>query len=203
MPKERLSRNGAGGYPVRMKRFLWILLLAGCTEKKVEPWDTLKLPDLDNKEVALKAEAGSKGIVFLFLESDCPISNKYVPEITRLAKKYGTAELPFRIVYPGRDEALDKIKKHRESFDIPGAALRDTHLGLVRAAGITTMPEAAVFTPAQGLVYRGRIDDRFASVSEERAAATTHDLEDAMKAVLDGKAPPVATTKAVGCPITE
>ncbi len=186
-----------------MKRFLWILLLASCAEKKVEPWDTLKLPDLDNKEIALKTEAGSKGIVFLFIESDCPISNKYVPEIVRLAKKYGTADLPLRIVYPGRDESLEKIRKHRESFGIPGAALRDIHLGLVRAAGITTMPEAAVFTPAQGLVYHGRIDDRFASVSEERPAATTHELEDAMKAVLDGRQPAVATTNAVGCPITE
>jgi hypothetical protein len=185
-----------------MKRSLLVLLLAGCAPTS-EPWDTIRLPDLDNKDVALKSEAGAKGLVFLFIESDCPISNKYVPEVIRLAKTYGSAELPFRIVYPGRDEALEKIRKHRESFGIPGAALRDVHLALTRSAGITTMPEAAIFVPHKGLVYRGRIDDRFVSVSEERAAPTTHDLEDAMKAVLDGKAPPVATTRAVGCPITE
>jgi thiol-disulfide isomerase/thioredoxin len=186
-----------------MKRLLWILLLAGGCSEKTEPWDTISLPDLDNKPVALKSESGEKGVVFLFLESDCPISNKYVPEIVRLAKQYGGPDLPVRIVYPGRDESLEKLKKHRESFGIPGPALRDIKLQLTRTAGITTMPEAAIFVPNKGLVYRGRIDDRFASVTEERAAPTTHDLEDAMKAVLDGKPPPAATTRAVGCPITE
>jgi hypothetical protein len=52
-------------------------------------------------------------------------------------------------------------------------------------------------------VYHGRIDDRFADVGVERPAPTTHDLENALRAVAKGETPPPASGRAVGCPVPE
>ena len=47
-------------------------------------------------------------------------------------------------------------------------------------------------------MWHGRIDDRYADVAHERPAPTTHDLEDAVAALVDGRALP-APHAAVGC----
>jgi hypothetical protein len=53
------------------------------------------------------------------------------------------------------------------------------------------------------VVYRGRIDDRYVDLGLERPAATTHDLGDALEAVMTGKPVAHPTTQAVGCYIAD
>jgi hypothetical protein len=65
--------------------------------------------------------------------------------------------------------------------------------------GIQVTPEAAIYSGASGRVYRGRIDDLYASIGQSRRAPTTHDLRDALTAVLAGKSPARAETDAIGC----
>ena len=77
--------------------------------------------------------------------------------------------------------------------------LRDPHHQLVKLARATIAPEAAVFDQAGHLVYHGRIDDRWLNPGRARPAAQTHDLEDAISAVLAGRPPAQAETHAVGC----
>ncbi len=172
------------------------LLLLGC-EQKVETWDALTLTDLDGGQVRL----GDQPSVFVFLETDCPVSNKYAPEIARLCK--AQPGLRFHVVYSGKTESIDALRQHRQSFGYPCEGLRDPDYRLAHAARIRVTPEAAIFLPGKGLVYHGRIDDRFADVGVERPAPTMHDLEDALKAVAKGDAPPPASGRAVGCPVPE
>ncbi len=63
------------------------------------------------------------------------------------------------------------------------------------------MPEAVVVSRDGKLVYRGRIDDRYATSGKRRDEPTTHDLSAAVDAVLAGKAPAVSQTKVFGCPL--
>jgi len=53
------------------------------------------------------------------------------------------------------------------------------------------------------LVYHGRIDNRYADLGKERPEATQHDLEEVLKAIVQGKPVPYSTAKAVGCYIPE
>jgi hypothetical protein len=65
-------------------------------------------------------------------------------------------------------------------------------------------PEAAVFAIENGQLreaYHGRIDDLYYAFGQERPAATHHDLEDAIKAVLAGQPAGSATHGPVGCSI--
>ena len=72
---------------------------------------------------------------------------------------------------------------------------------------VTSLPKrsevAAADTWNLELIYRGRIDDRFPQLGRQRAAATQHDLRDAIEAGLKGKEVVPSRTKAVGCSIPE
>jgi hypothetical protein len=141
--------------------------------------------------------------VLLFVRTDCPITNRYAPELQRLAEEFKTRSVAFWLVYPDRDEAPQHIQDHIRDFGFPGQPLRDPHHELVREAHATVAPEAAVFNNAGQLKYHGRIDDRYVDIGKTRPAAREHDLEDAISAVLAGKALAHTETRAVGCSLAD
>jgi hypothetical protein len=153
---------------------------------------------------ALQAPAGTKAIVFLFTSTDCPISNRYAPEVRRIVERFAPQGVVFRLVYPSPSENAAAIREHMKAFSYEGAtdALRDTKLALVKFSGATITPEAAVYAGGR-IVYRGRIDDRYVDLGLERPAPTKHDLADALAAVVAGKPVRQATTQAVGCFIAD
>src|SRR5258708_18049789 len=77
-------------------------------------------------------------------------------------------------------------------------ALRDPKHSLVKYAGATITPEAAVLAGGR-LVYRGRIDDRYVELGVERPTPTRHDLADALAAVIARAPIAQAKTQAVRC----
>jgi hypothetical protein len=152
----------------------------------------------------LQAPAGTKAIVFLFTSTDCPISNRYAPEVRRLAETFGSKGVVFRLIYPNPAETPAAIREHIAAFQYAGAAeaLRDPAHALVKLAGATVTPEAAVYAAGR-LAYRGRIDNRYVELGVERPSATRRDLADALAAVLAGKPAAPPTTQAVGCFIAD
>jgi hypothetical protein len=82
-------------------------------------------------------------------------------------------------------------------------ALLDPAHKVVRAAGATVTPEAAVISPSGTLLYRGRIDDLYLDFGKRRREPTKRDLREALDAILTGKKPALRTTNAVGCFIPE
>jgi hypothetical protein len=137
--------------------------------------------------------------VFLFARSDCPLTNRYAPEVRRIADAFAAQGVKFFVVYPDPSESTKHIRAHMTDYSLPGVALRDPQHLLVRRAEATVSPQAAVFDATGKLLYTGRIDDRFVDFGKERRSATTHDLEAAITNALAGKPISPAKTKAVGC----
>jgi len=48
----------------------------------------LSLPDLEGKSVNPLADSSAKAVVFIFTRADCPISNRYAPEVRRLSASF-------------------------------------------------------------------------------------------------------------------
>jgi hypothetical protein len=153
---------------------------------------------------ALAAPPGTKAIVFLFTSTDCPISNRYAPEVRRIVKAFGDRGVAFRLVYPNPAEEASAIRAHMAAFGYAGPveALRDPKLALVKYVHATVTPEAAVIAGGR-VVYRGRIDDRYVDLGLERPSPTMHDLADALAAVLASRPVARPTTQAVGCFIAD
>lgn len=141
--------------------------------------------------------------VLLFVRTDCPITNRYAPELQRIAQEFKSRGVKFWLVYPDATESMTSIAKHVAEYSLPGTAVRDPHHDLVRRANATVAPEAAVFDGAGRLMYHGRIDDRYVDIGKARPAAQTHDLENAIADVLSGTPVRQPETRAVGCSLAD
>ena len=165
--------------------------------------------DLSGHRVDPFAAGRHKAVVLLFIRTDCPISNRYAPEIRRIYEKFAPQGVSLWLVYIDPQQPAAEIQKHLKDYSYPLPALRDPEHKLVKLSGVEVTPEAAVFVP-QGssdpsrphrhqMVYRGRIDDWYVDFGKSRPAPTTHDLEQALEAILAHKPVKVRTTWAVGC----
>jgi hypothetical protein len=160
--------------------------------------------DLNGHPITDLAPAGSRAVVLFFAASDCPISNRYIPEVQRLAKQFEPLGVRVWFVYPNPGDDAKVVRAHDLAFAITGNTALDTRQGLTRMAQVTVTPEAAVLVPQGGAlheVYRGRIDDRYLALGTERPQAMHHDLEEAIRAVLAGKPVPQPAGPPIGCSI--
>jgi hypothetical protein len=139
--------------------------------------------------------------LLLFVRTDCPISNRYAPELARIVERFATQPLDVWLVYVDADETPEKIQAHMQEYHLPGTPLRDVKQELAARAGVKVTPEAALFDARAVRRYRGRIDDRHVDYGKQRAEPSTHELLDAITAVLDGRTPAIAEVDAVGCPL--
>lgn len=152
----------------------------------------------------LDVPAGTRATVFIFTATDCPISNRYAPEVRRIVGRFGPKGVAFRLIYANPADRPEAIREHLKSFMYPAAveALRDPQHAFVKYSGATITPEAVVVAGGR-VVYRGRIDDRFVDFGVDRPEPTTHDLADVLTAVLAGAAVNTPVTQAIGCYIAD
>jgi len=189
-----------------MRRAFWITValawgLAGLAEGRAEgraPWGY----DLEGRPVARLESASSQAVVLLFVATDCPISNRYAPEILRLEKEFAGKPVAFWIVYPNATETAAGVRQHQAAYGLGGATLVRPGRELMALAHPAVTPEAAVLVPDGAgfkAAYVGRIDDRYVAFGKERPRATRHDLEDAVSAVLNHEPVAAPGGPPVGC----
>jgi thiol-disulfide isomerase/thioredoxin len=142
-----------------------------------------------------------KATVFIFVATDCPNSNTYAPVMARLYHEYSPKGVAFFNVYSDPAESAATVSKHDKDFETPFRALLDPRQTLARETGTKSTPEAVVLGPAGQELYRGRIDNRFIEPGKTRYQPTENDLQEALDAILAGKAPPHAVTRTIGCAI--
>lgn len=152
--------------------------------------------DLDGR--AMRLPAGASDInVLVFVDTLCPISNRYAPDLGRLASQHAGASVHVWMVYPNVRLAADEVRKHMAEYALPGTALLDRAHALVQVAEVSVTPESAVFRAGERL-YHGRVDDRFTGFGTQRARARVRNLDDAIGAARDGRAPAKAHEPFVG-----
>jgi redoxin len=145
------------------------------------------------------APAGAANVL-LFIATDCPISNGYAPEIQRICREYAPKGVNCALVYDDVRVTTDAARKHLADYRYEGiTAAIDKDGALARQIGATVTPEAAVVDRAGAVRYRGRLDNRYASLGKPRRVVTAHDLVDALDAVLSGKPVAAPETTPVGC----
>ena len=70
----------------------------------------VRVRDLDDRAInPLKAPAGTKAMAFVFVSVECPISNRYAPEVRRLYEKFTAQGITFSLVYPNPVEPVAAI----------------------------------------------------------------------------------------------
>lgn len=146
--------------------------------------------------------AGKHAIVLLFVSTDCPLSNRYVPEMNRMVSDYAHRGVAFYAIQGDATVPLDQVRAHVKEFGYTFPYLLDPEESLAAYTGATTTPEAAVLAPSGEVLYLGRLDNRLEDFGKERVQVTQFDLRDTLDAILAGKPVPHPRTKALGCAIT-
>ena len=175
------------------------------------PAPDFKLPGVDGKTYTLKDFARAKLLVVVFTCNHCPTARAYEERLKQLVRDYKDKGVALVAISPNEPKALrldelgytdlsdslEEMKlraKHRQ-FNFPYLYEGD-QTGISRAYGPTATPHAFVFDAARKLRYVGRIDD-----NERQPLVKTHDLRNALDALLAGRDVPVAQTRAFGCSI--
>lgn len=80
---------------------------------------------------------------------------------------------------------------------MPYAYLHDASQTVAHAYGAKRTPEFFLFNAAHQLVYQGRMDDSPRNPND----VSTHDLAQAIEAMLSGEQPAMDYTESIGCSV--
>ena len=164
------------------------------------PSSSLKLSgsfDLHSKPVSINVRA-KKATLLFFISVDCPIANRYAPEIRRISKEYGKKGVQFYRVYVVDGSHAKDVFQHGKEYKFDFPALLDPDRKLVKETGVTVTPEVALISSTGREVYRGRIDDQNVEHGVVRQGYR-RDLRIALNEYLSGKPITIPMTNATGC----
>lgn len=160
------------------------------------------LPSAGGSSITLRELTGKQATVFIFLSTECPISNGYIPTLNQLATDYRDQGVNVVGINSNDGCSLRDMASHRKEFAINFPVLKDAGAVVANELAATHCPEA-ILLDGQGIVrYRGRIDDRYSRRGGPAGDVQSNDLTRALLEVLDGKTVSVPMTKVMGCPIT-
>lgn len=161
----------------------------------------LAVPLLDLQGTIHELGQNDEGVVrvFVFLSTECPVSNSYLQPLNKLQQNIDTEKVHLFGVVTDATVKRAEAAKHFEEFKLTLPVLFDPAGHLAAELKPTHVPEAFVLNASGSLVYRGAIDDTWGSVGRRRSGPSNHYLADAIAAVLRGR--PIATPKTnpVGC----
>jgi hypothetical protein len=191
-------------HPLRRIRASWRLApLLLCAVAHASGPAAVEFTDTAGRTQTPLSQPDKKATVLFFVQSDCPISNAYAPEIRRICSDYDKKKVAAFIVHADPDVTLDQARAHAKEYGYVCPVLRDPTHVLVKKTGVATAPEVAVLTPDGKVSYRGRIDDWYVDFGKRRAQPTRRDLREALDAILQGNPVPTPVTKVIGCPLPE
>ena len=167
-----------------------------------------KLPGVDDKEYNLKSFAQAKLLLVVFTCNHCPTAQAYESRIVQLDADYKDRGVALVAISPNDDQALRldelgytevgdsladmKYRAKNHQFRFP--YLYDGETQRVSLAyGVVATPQVFLFDGQRKLRYVGRIDD------SDVKTVTSHDLRNALDALLAGKPVPVEKTRTFGC----
>lgn len=167
-----------------------------------DPCPEFALPGTDDRTHDLASFAEKELLVVAVACNHCPYVIAYEERMVALAMTYGAKNVGWMNVnandatrYP--DDGMTPMKARARERHFPFAYVRDDSQAFVRALGARFTPELFVFDKARKLRYHGRIDDNH----RDPKAVTSHDLKNALDALLAGNDPPVTQTTAFGCSV--
>ncbi len=138
-------------------------------------------------------------IVYVFLNTECPISQQYARELAALHKQYATRGIQFRAVFPSPTDNQLAITQFQQTYKLPFRGHSDKGLALTHRYHARITPEVVLLNPIGAVVYQGAIDDWYVSLGRHRTEPTQHYLRHALDALLAKQPIELAKTEPIGC----
>lgn len=176
---------------------MWVLSFGAIGQQTQAP--SYSLPDAAGRRHTAREWRQARAAVFFFIATECPISNRYAPEINRIVEAYAPKNIAFYAVHSDPELQAATAKKHAAEYGYNFPVLLDPEQALAAQLGVALTPTVAIVSPAGERLYRGRIDNRYLDFGKYRNAGIQPDLRLALDAVLAGKPIAEPVTKSIGC----
>ena len=161
---------------------------------------SINISDIDGKPLIF-TEKKVNAYVFVFISSECPVSNKYIPKLNNLFSEFKKKGIKFIAVNASPENSIQDIRRHALEYKVKLSVVHDVDQKVMSKLKATTTSEVVALSSAGRLFYRGAIDDQF-SVGNSKLKARYHYLRDAIYKFLDnGKIS--SNTPASGCIISK
>ncbi|MFN8355731.1 MAG: redoxin domain-containing protein [Spirosomataceae bacterium] len=162
---------------------------------------TIKLRELDGRHFSFRKLSRYRGSVIVFLEPDCPISQKYTLNLRQLRQRLDSLHIRLIAVYPMPYIKPAKVKAFAETYQLSLTHLIDARQKLTKLLQATTTPQVFLLNQKLQVIYTGLIDNWFYALGKSRGVITAHYLDDAIAAYLQHKPITIPKTEPVGCDI--
>lgn len=138
--------------------------------------------------------SSAKSTVALTFDPECPVCKDAREELTRMSQSYRHVDFYFILKQPN---ARITAAAHEYVEGVRCKLVLDN--GIVHELGARVMPEAFVFNEAGELIYSGAIDDYFYKLGRRRAKISHRYVEEALKAIAEGRKPATTRIEPIGC----
>ena len=142
-----------------------------------------------------------KGFALVFLNTDCPISRRFLPKLRELDACYTEKGVQFVGVFCAAEVTVMEMASFALENELPFPVVKDEDHEVCTALDIDRVPQVALLDAGHHLVYRGRINDQY-RVSGTQPDASREDLATALDELLAGKPISVKETPVDGCKVT-
>ncbi len=151
-----------------------------------------------DRSITLYGYQGRKAIVLVFMGTDCPVGNLYVPRLNELDREFRKKGVVFLGINSNAHETPKDVAKYVAEHGIEFPALKDPGNKVADAALVERTCETIVLDGFARIRYRGAIDDQYVQ-GKGKDAADHNYLRDALNNLLENKPVAVAATKVAGC----
>ena len=158
------------------------------------------LPATDGRNYKLADFVEAKLLVIAFSCNHCPYVIGSEDRMIRFCQDYVPRGVTMVAINSNETEnhptdSFEHMVQRAAEKKFPFTYLRDATQDVALAYGALRTPHFYVFDYDRLLRYTGRMDDH----PKNAALATTHELRDAVDALLCGQEPPVEVTNPIGC----
>ncbi len=139
--------------------------------------------------------------VYLFLSETCPICQSVSLELKKLCKQFASDNIRFVGIFPDQINSNPGSRKAFASkYGIDFELQADSAFTLTNRFKATITPEVVVWdNENESIVYRGKVDNSFASVGKRRTVVTEYYLRAAILHWEAGRRDLIVDTDPVGC----
>ncbi|MEM7048158.1 MAG: redoxin domain-containing protein [Acidobacteriota bacterium] len=159
----------------------------------------LRLQTVDGEAVNLGLGSGARPVAVVFLDDGCTISRRYVPRLNELGEAASEAGVELYAAISNPAITWQEARAFRDEFRLAIPLLFDFNGEVAHQLKPEVVPSAFVVDLAGRVVYSGRIDDRFPSLTKVRNTIRSHDLLRAIEGVGGDQPVEPRHTVAVGC----
>ena len=162
--------------------------------KKVEHF---KFRDIQGEQYT----SGQNIQVFVFLDTECPISQRYTSYLQELSVKFQQSDISFFGIFPTANTHEDDLRAFGIKYNLSIPFVVDKFHHLTKILDATATPEVFVLGKNHEILYQGMIDNKYYDLGKSRNQASEFYLLNALEAILKNQKPQIPYIQAIGCDI--